>query len=275
MPNPKNKNIIGVFDSGLGGLTVLKSLLKKLPDYNYIYLGDNARLPYGNKSKELIYEYTRQAVDFLFARGCNLIIIACNSASADALRKIQQSYLPKKYPGKNVLGVIRPLAEKFAATGMKKIGVIGTAATIGSDVYPVEVHKLNKKLKVYQQSAPLLVPLIEENWMRHPETKTILKKYLTPLKNKKIEALILGCTHYPFLINDARKIMGKTCAVPGPGEIVAASLADYLARHRGYGLKPVRQPLYKFYVTDDAKKFKKLGEKFLGSKIRLIEKIAL
>ncbi|PIT95115.1 glutamate racemase [Candidatus Falkowbacteria bacterium CG10_big_fil_rev_8_21_14_0_10_39_9] len=268
--------MIGIFDSGLGGLSVFKYFLKKLPQFNYIYLGDNARVPYGGKSQEVIYEYTKEAIDFLFSQGANLIIIACNTASAEALKKIQQEYLPQKYPHQKVLGVIRPLAE--AASQNKKltrVGVIGTKATISSNVYKTEIKKLNPQIKVFQLSTPLLVPLIEEGWAHKPETKNILKSYLTPLKTKHLDALILGCTHYPFMLSEAKKIMGRSCLVPNTGRIIAQSLKDYLKRHLELELTPVFKPTINFYTTDDVKQFKKVGEKFLGQKITKIKKITL
>jgi len=272
---PKN-NIIGVFDSGLGGLTVLNELLKIIPNYHYIYLGDNARVPYGNKSRELIYEYTRQAVDFLFQKGAHLIIIACNTASAEALRTIQQNYLPKRWPGRRVLGVIRPVAEFAAQTkGINKIGIIGTKATIASQTYPIEIHKLNPKIIVQQTSAPLLVPIVEEGWEKKAEAKSILKQYLLPLKKKSVQALILGCTHYPFLINETKKIMGPKCLVPHPGNIVAKSLKNYLERHPELDITPRQSPQLTFYTTDQPTQFKKLGEKFLKRKIKDIQQINL
>lgn len=268
--------MIGVFDSGLGGLTVLKELKKELPERQFVYLGDNARAPYGNRSQETIYGYTKEAIDFLFAQGCNLIIIACNTASARALRKIQQEYLPKQYPKKNVLGVIRPLVEKATMDNSKKrIGVLGTKATIKSNVYRTELHKINKNLEVFQKSAPLLVPLIEENWVKKPETKMILKKYLRSLKIKNIEILILACTHYPFLLEQTRKIMNKRCEVYNPGEIVAKSLKEYLIRHPEYDVKNFKKTKTKFFVTDDLVPFKCFGEHFLNEKIEEIQKVSL
>jgi glutamate racemase len=268
--------MIGVFDSGLGGLTVLKHFLKKLPQYDYIYLGDNARVPYGEKSRETIYEYVKEALDFLFAQKCEIIILACNSASAEALRKIQQEYLPKKYPGKKVLGVIRPLAEKFAGTNkFAKIGIIGTNATIASGAYVTEIKKLNPKALVYQQATPLLVPLIENGCAHETETKIILAKYLKNFKTKKINALILGCTHYPFVQKEIKDIMGSTCAIPDTGAVIAASLENYLARHSELKIKKSKSPKLSFYTTDNPDKFKKLGEKFLGQKIRNIKKVTL
>jgi glutamate racemase len=268
--------MIGVFDSGLGGLTILKEFIKELPSYDYIYLGDNARTPYGDKSQETICEYTKQAVDFLFSKGCELIIVACNTASSQALRKIQQEYLPTKYPDKKILGVIRPLVEKVAATSsVKRVGVLGTKATISSDVYKNELLQLNLALEVYQQSAPLLVPLIEEGWTKKIETKRILKKYLQPLKQKQIQTLILACTHYPFLLDEIRQIMSKQCLVFNPGEVVAASLKNYLDKHIELDIVKTASPYYNFYTTDEIDTFVRLGEKFLGRKIVNIEKVNL
>lgn len=271
----KQKKYIGVFDSGLGGLTVLKHLLKTLPQYNYIYLGDNGRVPYGNKSQVLIYEYTKEAVDFLYNKGCRLIIIACNTASAQALRKIQQEYLPKKYPQLKVLGVIRPLAEAAAQhKTFNRIGVIGTSSTISSESYIKELKHLKSKIQVYQQAAPLLVPLIEEGWAHKTETSSILKQYLKKLKDKKVEMLILACTHYPILARDIRNIMGQDCFVPDPGIIVASSLKKYLERHKELKLDKTQTAERHFYTSDDPKKFLTLGERFLPQGIKSVEKIS-
>lgn len=268
--------MIGIFDSGLGGLTILKSILKTLPNYDYLYLGDNARAPYGNKHQDVIYDYTKQAVDFLFAKGCKIIIIACNTASSEALRKIQQKHLSKAYPDRRVLGVIKPLVEKIAQDDkIRLVGVIGTKATISSNIYPTELKNLTPKIKVEQVTAPLLVPLIEEGWTTEPETKSILKKYLRPLKEKNVQILIPACTHYPFLFSDMKRFMPKKCEVLNTGEIVAASLLDYLRRHAELGVKSSRRPKIEFYTTDDIEKFKILGEKFLGEKIKKIKKISL
>jgi glutamate racemase len=277
MPNKNNepKNIIGVFDSGLGGLTVLKHFLDYLPDYNYIYLGDNARLPYGEKSPETIYEYTREAVEFLFESGCNLIIIACNTASAQALRKIQQECLPAHWPERRVIGVIRPLAEHFANPKFKKIGVIGTKSTIAAGAYQAEIKKLSPQIEVLEKGTPLLVPLIEEGWAQKPETKMILKKYLHPLKTKQIDALILGCTHYPFLLSEIKKIMGKNVAVPDPGKVIATSLKNYLDKHPELKLKKISAGKRQYFTTDNPQLFKKLGEKFLGQKMTAVNQVKI
>ena len=268
--------MIGIFDSGFGGLTVFKSFLEKLPEYNYIYFGDNARAPYGGRSQDVICEYTREAVDFLFARGATLIIIACNSASSQALRKIQQEYLPVAYSDKKVLGVIRPLAEMVANDkDAKKIGVIGTKVTINSHVYDIEIKKINKEKEIIEKAAPLLVPLIEEGWFKNRETKMILKKYLRPLKEKQVDSLILGCTHYPFLFSEIRNIMPKKCKIYNPGEIVADSLADYIQRHTELNLKKSKNSQHKIYTSGQAEDFANFAKKFLGIGDLKIKKVNL
>lgn len=273
--NNKQKNIIGVFDSGLGGLTVLKNFLKLLPEYNYLYLGDNARLPYGEKSSETIYEYSRQALSFLFDSGCNLVIIACNTASAQALRKLQQEYLIKNHPNKRVLGVIKPLAEEVLKKKKKVVGVIGTRSTINSKAYIKEVQSIDEEIKIEQVATPLLVPLIENAWHKKPETKMILKKYLRRLKDKKISMLILACTHYPFLIKDIRRICGKNIEVPDPGEIIAESLKKYLERHPELGIKKTKNPKRLFFSTERNPLFNSLAESFVGQKIKEFKYINL
>jgi glutamate racemase len=268
--------MIGVFDSGLGGLTVLRAFLRNLPQHDYLYLGDNARTPYGNKSRDVIYEYTRQAVEFLFERGCILIILACNTTSAKALRKIQQEWLPSHYPDRRVLGVVIPHAEAAVeATRYGRIGVIGTRATIESRVYEQELGKLRNDLKVYGLACPLLVPLVEEGWVGRPETNRILKKYLRHLKDRKMDTLILGCTHYPFLQKDIERIMGKNCKVLNGPEIVADKLEDYLHRHPELESRLTRNGEVTYFTTNDPARFKLFGEKFLGQRIREVEKFIL
>ncbi|HZJ41566.1 MAG TPA: glutamate racemase [Patescibacteria group bacterium] len=275
MSTKNNNNKIGIFDSGLGGLTVLRHLLSTLPGYHYIYLGDTARVPYGEKSPATIYEYSTQAMDFLLSQGCNLIIIACNTASAQALRPLQQKYLPNKYPNRRILGVIRPLAEEFSNKNIKCLGVIGTKSTIKSNAYKTEINKLNPNIKIEAKSTPLLVPLIEESWGSKPETKMILKKYLRPLKIKRVEALILACTHYPFLLKQIRKIMGQRVIVPDPGEIVAASLKKYLKSHPELNIVKKEKTNTTFFTTDDPFNFKQAGEKFLQKPIEKITKVKI
>lgn len=268
--------MIGVFDSGLGGLTVLRAFLKRLPQVDYLYVGDNARAPYGSKSLDLICDYTRQAVEFLFKRGCVLIILACNTASANALRKIQQEWLPLHYPDRRVLGVVIPLAEAGVhVTRYGRIGVIGTRATIESRVFEQELGKLRADLKVYGLACPLLVPLVEEGWVGRPETNRILKKYLRHFKDRKVDTLLLGCTHYPFLQKDIVRIMGKTCKVLDGPEIIADKLEDYLQRHPEISSRVTKNGKRAFFTTDDPGRFKLLGEKFLSQDIPEVEKLSL
>jgi len=268
--------MIGVFDSGIGGLTVLRSFLRDLPNYNYLYLGDSARTPYGNKSLDVIYEYTRQAVAFLFERGCVLIILACNTASAKALRKIQQEWLPVHYPDRRVLGVAIPLAEAgVEVTRFGRIGVIGTRATIESRVHEQELKKLKGDLRVFGLACPLLVPLVEEGWVGRPETNMILKKYLRQVKSKKVDTLILGCTHYPFLQKDIERIMGKNCRVLNGPDIVAEKLADYLHRHPEIEERLPKGGEVAYCTTDDTGIFRSLGEQFLGRKIERVDRVML
>jgi glutamate racemase len=268
--------MIGIFDSGLGGLNILKKILNDHSEYNYIYLGDNANVPYGNKSPEIIYEYVKRAVDFFYSQGCKLIIIACNSASAQALRRVQQEYLPIKYPNLKILGVIRPVAEKIVEMEkIKKIGIIGTRATIKSNIYQEELEKLNSKIEIFQKATPLLVPLIEEGWSKKPETKMILKKYLRYFKVKQIDALVLACTHYPFLIFDIKRIMGKRCLILDPAEIVSDSLGDYLKRHKNFISSSNMKTTCRFYITDDNNNFKNLALRFMGGNINNLKKVVL
>ncbi|MFA6391995.1 MAG: glutamate racemase [Patescibacteria group bacterium] len=261
--------MIGIFDSGFGGLTIYKNIEGTLPQYDYIYLGDNARTPYGNRSQEVIYQYAREAVDFLFAQGCDLIILACNTTSAEALPKLQQEYLPKKYPDKNVLGVIRPLAEEAAITTKKKmVAVMGTRSTVESKSYVRELQNEDRKIKVVQQACPLLVPLIEENWEKRPETKMILKKYIRPLKNYQPDTVILGCTHYGWLQKDIQNYFGKRAKVLDSGKIVAEKLAIYLQKHPQFAKPSQTQPPKRiFYTTENSARFESAAQKYLGRKI--------
>lgn len=280
MSESKKNNIrdgaIGVFDSGLGGLSVLKHFLADLPRHDYLYLGDTARLPYGEKSPDTIYEYSRQGADFLFRRGCRLVVIACNTASSLALRRLQQEYLPAHYPDRRLLGVIRPLAESLATLPPgKTIGVIGTKATIASGAYEAEIKKLGLDHKIVAQATPLLVPLIENGWADKPETKMILKKYLHSFKVKQVQALILACTHYPLLYRDFRRLLGKRVYLPDPGEIVSRSLAAYLQRHPELGLAAHADQRRLFFTTDDPSIFQKAAEKFLSQSIPAPERVDL
>lgn len=266
--------MIGVFDSGFGGLTVLSELKKHLPEYNYIYLGDNARTPYGIRTKETVYEYTKQAVDFLFKQGSHLIIIACNTASVAALRKLQQEYLPQNYPDRRILGVVRPLVEKVAEQSNVRIGVVGTRSTIDSNVYETEIHKLNPDIEIFQQACPLLVSLVEEGWIKKKETKSIIRYYLKPLKKQKINKLILGCTHYPLLYNLFKKEIHRGCEVLNSGQIVALLLKDYLQRHPEIDQNLTKNSQIKYLTTDSVEKFERFASKIMKQGIKA-EKVTL
>ena len=271
--------MIALFDSGIGGLTVMKPLLKLLPEYDYIYLGDSARSPYGGRSEEAIKKFSEEAVEYLFNRGAKLIIFACNTASAVALRHIQQKYLKgKDEKDRKILGVLIPVAEEvIKQTKNNRVGVTGTFATINSDSYATEIHKINPNIKVYSQACPLLVPLIEEGWQDRPEAISILKKYLKPLRSCNIDTLILGCTHYPLMRKNFEKIMGKKVKVFDTGEVVAASLKDYLSRHPEIESKLTKSKKASrtFLTTDNPKKLQTFAEKYLGIKIKPPEKVSL
>ncbi|HET7819279.1 MAG TPA: glutamate racemase [Bacteroidia bacterium] len=264
------KQPIGIFDSGMGGLTILKEIIKKLPQYDYIYLGDNARTPYGSRSFETVYQYTLECVQQLFAMNCPLIILACNTASAKALRNIQQLDLPKIAPDKRVLGVIRPTSELVGKqTKTNHIGVLGTAGTILSNSYKIEIEKFYPTIKVFQQACPMWVPLIENNEINSPATDFFVKKYLKALfsKNKKIDTIILGCTHYPLLINKIKKHVPKNVQVISQGKIVANSLQDYITRHPEIENKISQNKNLEFYTTDSPESFDKLATVFFGKKV--------
>lgn len=259
---------IGVFDSGLGGLFIFKELIKNLPEYGYVYLGDVKRLPYGNRSDETIFEFTKQAVEYLFDRkDCALVILACNTASARALRRVQQEVLPVKYPGKRVLGVIIPTAEIATGKKMEKIGVLATKATVNSGTYKREILKLDPSAKVYEAAAPSLVTLIENNEVEFIEP--ILKKYLKPLLVKKIEALILGCTHYPIIKKLVRKIIGKKIKIVSQEEIIPKKLENYLERHPEIESKIGKGGDREILVTEVTEGFEKTAKKWLGREVEL------
>ncbi len=267
--------MIGIFDSGYGGLTVFREIKKLLPDYSYIYLGDNLRTPYGGRSQEAVYEFSKEAASFLFNQGCELIIIACNTASSEALRKLQQEWLPKNHPDKKILGVIRPLAEVAVwESRFKRIGVVGTKATIESGSYTKELKAQDENLEIFENACPLLVPLIEEGWLKKVETRMVVKKCLRPLKEKNIDTLILGCTHYPLLMKQFKSIAGKKVKVLDAPLIVAEKLVDYLKRHPEIDKKLDRSKTTRYLTTDSSDKFNILGSKFLGEEIKS-EKVEL
>lgn len=266
---------IGVFDSGFGGLDILRSIVRTLPQYEYIYLGDTARTPYGSRSQETIYEFTKQAVEFLFKHDCALIVLACNTASSEALRKIQKEYLPAHAPDKRVLGVLIPAAEEAIkrSTG-GRVGVIATAGTVASQAFTRELLKSDPEVRVFQNACPLLVPLVEAGEQNAPETELALTRYLAPLLRKKIDTLILGCTHYGILEKKIRKIVGHDTTIISEAKIVPKKLQQYLEKHSELEKTLSKKPFVKFYSTDCTDSFTHLGSKLFGRPIQ-VEKATL
>lgn len=259
---------IGIFDSGLGGLAILREILKVLPKYNYVYFGDNAHVPYGGRSSKTIYRLTKNAVDYLFQKNCKLIILACNTATAAALRRLQQEYLPKKYPDRRILGVIRPTVESVVKTKGKRVGVIGTYAMVISKSFVAELKKFNKNIQVYQQACPLLVPLIEKGEIHWKGLTTILQKYLEPLKKKQIDTLILGCTHYGLIDTTIKKIVGKKIKVVSEGAITALKLKDYLRRHPEIEVTLTKKGKRIYYITGRNSRYRDIVKYFLGRRFK-------
>ncbi|MDB5190405.1 MAG: Glutamate racemase [Parcubacteria group bacterium] len=259
------KYSIGVFDSGFGGLAILKDIHARMPDYSYVYLGDTARTPYGSRSSEVVYQFTLQAIEKLFSQGCGLIIIACNTASAEALRKIQQEYLPTHYPDRRVLGVIIPAAEEaIHLTRNGRIGVLATEGTVRSETFSKELKKLNPKVQVFQQAAPLLVPFVEEGAHRSEAAQLVVASYLRPLLKHRIDTLILGCTHYGHLESLIKKEIGPGVRVLSEGKVVAKKLENYLARHPEIEKTLKCTGGLTFYTTDLTEKFKTVGSALFG-----------
>ena len=257
---------IGVFDSGYGGLTILDSIRQTLPQYDYIYLGDNARTPYGTRSFEVVYQYTLQCVKYLFEQDCQIIILACNTASAKALRSIQQYNLPHLYPSRRVLGVIRPTVEAIGAiTHSRHVGLVATEGTIRSNSYPLEVAKLFPDIVIYGQACPMWVPLIEAGELTGEGPDYFVRKYLSNLYSKAsdIDTLILGCTHYPLLVDAIRRYSPPHVSILTQGEIVARSLANYLDRHPEMEILCSKDSTISFLTTESTDKFSQSATLFL------------
>ena len=261
---------IGVFDSGYGGLTVLKEIKAKLPQYNYIYLGDNARAPYGSRSFETVYHYTLECVEWFFKQGCPLVVLACNTASAKALRTIQQNDLPLIDSSKRVLGVIRPTTEIIGNfTKTNKVGILGTQGTVQSNSYPIEIAKFFPDVKVYQQACPMWVPLIENNEYNLPGADYFIEKNIRLLLSQSpgIDTILLACTHYPLLVNKLKLFIPPGTTILSQGEIVANSLIDYLERHPQLEQKCAKNGKLVFYTTDSAEDFDNHGGIFFGQPV--------
>lgn len=257
---------LGVFDSGLGGLIIAKSIRAYAPDIDMVYLGDTLHLPYGNRSAEAIYDYTRRAMEFLFReRGCVLIIVACNTASAAALRRLQQTWLREHYPERRILGVVVPTLEAALDRGFENLGLIGTNYIVHSGAYEEELRKINPQIMITQQATPLLVPLIEhkgDEWL-----EPVLERYLAPLLEKQIKGLLLGCTHYACLKDIIRKKYDVD--VIAQDEIIPGKLADYLERHPEVSSLISRRGTSDFYVSDLTDNYREAAYKIYQSDINI------
>ena len=261
--------MIGFFDSGFGGLTILRSAVELLPEYDYCYLGDNARVPYGSRSQAIVFEFTKEAVDFLFRRGCLLIIIACNTSSAKALRRIQQEYLPFVYPDRKVLGVIRPSVEEVVEQGSRKLGILATEGVVASEAYITEIKKLSQSVEIFQEACPLLVPIVETGEQDGEATDLIITQYLGRLfsQSKDIDTLLLACTHYPILRRHFERLVPHQVIILEQGPIVAKKLKDYLIRHPEIEQKLSRRQTRAFLTTDASARFNRLALTFFGKPV--------
>lgn len=262
---------IGVFDSGYGGLTVLKDIAARLPQYDYLYLGDNARAPYGNRSFETVYHYTLQCVQWFFSQGCHLVILACNTASAKALRTIQQNDLPRIGPAKRVLGVIRPSTEMIGHyTKTNTVGILATSGTVLSGSYPIEIAKFFPSVKVVQEACPMWVPLIEANEHNKPGADYFVKQHINNIfsKSDRIDTLLLACTHYPLLKDAIAQLLPPGVTLLSQGQIVADSLSDYLQRHPEIAQSCSKNGQLRFFTTDSTEDFDNHASNFFGAAVK-------
>ncbi|MGB4931080.1 MAG: glutamate racemase [Chitinophagales bacterium] len=262
---------IGVFDSGYGGLTVLKEFVRNMPEYDFIYLGDNARAPYGNRSFETVYEYTLECVEQLFAKGCRLVILACNTASAKALRTIQQHDLQRIDTQRRVLGVIRPTSEVVGKlTESNTVGIFATSGTVNSGSYVLEIEKFYPTIKVIQEACPMWVPMVEYNEFDKPGADYFIKQHIERLlkKSDAIDTIILGCTHYPLLMPKIKQYLPNHIKVIAQGEIVAASLMNYLQRHPEMDANCSKNGKLEFYTTDAVETFNEHAAIFFGKEVQ-------
>lgn len=266
-PEPSACGPIGVFDSGYGGLTILRRIREILPQYDYLFLGDNARAPYGSRSFEIVYQFTLEAVKALFSYGCRLVIIACNTASAKALRTIQQNDLPHLDATRRVLGVIRPTVEAIGSlTKTRHVGLLATAGTVNSRSYNLELKKLYPDITVTGQACPLWVPIIENNEHNSPGADYFVKEYIDALlaRDPEIDTIILGCTHYPLMLDKIRQYTPPGIRLVPQGEYVAPSLARYMERHPDMEARCTRQGTCRYLTTESAALFRKSASVFLG-----------
>lgn len=271
MQLPDGPGPIGIFDSGYGGLTIYSEIKKLMPEYDYLYLGDNARAPYGTRSFDVVYEFTRQAVEFLFRRGCHLVILACNTASAKALRNIQQLDLPIMDPSRRVLGIIRPTVESIGSvTKSRHVGVLATEGTIKSMSYPLEIKKLFPDIEVAGKACPMWASLVEADEHLTPGADYFVRRDVEALlaRDPHIDTVILGCTHYPLLLERVRSFVPSGVNVLTQGEAVAHSLRDYLMRHTDIEALCTKGGETLFYTTEAADKFRQQASRFLGRPVR-------
>ncbi|MDO4159953.1 MAG: glutamate racemase [Prevotellaceae bacterium] len=268
---------IGVFDSGYGGLTILHQMRNILPQYDYLYLGDNARTPYGTRSFDVVYQFTREAVVKLFSMGCHLVILACNTASAKALRSIQQIDIPQLDPSRRVLGIIRPTAECIGnITQTRHVGIVATEGTIKSESYVLEIQKLYPDIEVSGEPCPMWVPLVENNEYDSPGADYFVKKRLGNLmrKDPEIDSIILGCTHYPLLLDKILKYTPRGVKIIPQGEFVANSLKEYLKRHPEIDEKCTKHGKCHYLTTENTEKFRESAQLFLHENVD-VESITL
>ena len=268
--NGKVPGPIGIFDSGYGGLTIYREIQELLPQYNYLYLGDNARTPYGTRSFDVVYDFTRQCVKHLFAQGCHLVILACNTASAKALRSIQQNDLPLIDPSRRVLGIIRPTVETIGdVTKSRHVGVLATEGTIKSNSYPLEIHKLHPDIEVTGEACPMWVPLVENSEHTGPGADYFVERHVGNLlaRDSQIDTIILGCTHYPMLIEKIKKFVPTGVNVLTQGSAVAASLKDYLARHPEMDALCAKGGEQLFCTTESGSRFCEQASRYLNRHI--------
>lgn len=261
---------IGVFDSGYGGLTVLSAIRAQLPQYDFIYFGDNARAPYGNRSFDVVYEFTLEAVNFLFEQGCPLVILACNTASAKALRTIQQKDLPALSSSNRVLGVIRPSTEVLGdLTHSKHVGILGTQGTINSNSYPIELAKFAPDIEVHQHACPMWVPLIENQQYEHPAGKQFILEDVQQLlsTNDQIDTILLACTHYPVLQEQLQQLVGPNIQIVPQGPIVAEKLAAYLDAHPEMEQRLSKNGEVGFFTSETPVVFNQKASHFFGQKV--------
>ena len=267
-----SKGPIGIFDSGLGGLVMTKAFRAALPNADFLYLGDTLHVPYGPRSASAILDFTTRAIEQLFEEGCPLVIIACNTASANALRRLQQDYLPHHYPDRRVLGVIVPTLEATIQTGHTRIGLIGTSFTIHSNTYKEELRKVNPAIELSSLATPLLVPLAENDGIKY--AKPVLEDYLKPLLKDRIDSLILGCTHYPLFRSLLEEILPAGVDIIGQDIVVPPKLIDYLERHPEISERVTQSGKLRAQLTDVTATYSKIGKQLLGENIEF-EKISL